>query len=94
MAGTVQATPDDLITCEKCHGFYAVEVPPDGAEPRVKCKACGHIREVPVAPVQQKAEDGKEAKWTVIGPDGKVMTYPSWEKLVESRHPSAMLDVE
>jgi len=87
--GTGKPAPDDLLTCERCHGFYAVEVPPDGSEPRVRCKACGHVREVSIAPVQEKSAGGSGGKWTVIGPDGKVMTFPSWEKLVESRHPSA-----
>ncbi|MDF2696870.1 MAG: hypothetical protein K0S65_5253, partial [Labilithrix sp.] len=87
MPGTAETAPDDLLTCERCHGFYAVEVPEDGGEPRVRCNACGHIREVSTAPVQKKEEEGK---WTVIGPDGKVMTFGSWEKLVESRRPGAL----
>jgi hypothetical protein len=86
MAAPAQAASDDLLTCERCHGFYAVEVPPNG-EPRVRCNSCGHIREVAVAPVPKSEEEGK---WTVIGPDGKVMTFGSWDKLVESRHTNAV----
>jgi hypothetical protein len=90
MAGTTSATTDDRLACEKCHGFYAVEVPegPD-AKPRVRCNACGHIRELDIAPVQKPEEKGK---WTVIGPDGKVMTFGSWEKLVGSGRPPALAE--
>ncbi len=85
MTGTTEGAPDDLLTCERCHGFYAVQVPEDGGEPRVRCNACGHIREVAITP----APTEQAGKWTVIGPDGKVMTFGSWDKLVESRRPPA-----
>jgi tetratricopeptide (TPR) repeat protein len=88
MAGTAQGAPEDLLTCEQCHGFYAVEVPADGSDPRVRCNSCGHIREVENAPVKKTGDSGK---WTVIGPDGKTRTYPTWEKLVESRRGSAVV---
>lgn len=85
MATTTEGAPDDLLKCERCGGIDAVQVPEEGGEPRVRCSACGHVREDASAPAPK--EDA--GKWTVIGPDGAVMTFSSWEKLVASRCPPA-----
>lgn len=83
MAGTAQAA--DLIRCDRCTGHYVVDAASDGS-PRVRCNQCGHVREVTVPP----APASVPGKWTVIGPDGKAMSFDTWEELTESRRPSAI----
>lgn len=83
MAGTAQAA--DRIRCDRCTGHYVVDAASDGS-PRVRCNKCGHLREAPEPP----APASIPGKWTVIGPDGKAMSFDTWEELTESRRPSAI----
>lgn len=88
MAGGAQAASDELLTCERCHGFYSVEPPKDNdSKPRLRCNACGHAKELTEPP--KKSEE--VGKWTVIGPDGKVMTFGSWEELAHAQRPSQVV---
>lgn len=82
MAGTAQAAA--LTPCDRCTGHYVVDASGDG-KPRVRCNKCGHRREVP-----EPAPASIPGKWTVIGPDGKAMSFDTWEELTESRRPSAL----
>ena len=83
MAGTAQAA--DRIRCDRCTGHYVVDAASDGS-PRVRCNECGHLREGS----EQPAPASIPGKWTVIGPDGKAMSFDTWEELTESRRPSAI----
>jgi TolA-binding protein len=82
MAGSAQAA---VIPCDRCSGHYVVDAASDGT-PRVRCNKCGHVRQT-LAPPAPASIPGK---WTVIGPDGKAMSFDTWEELTESRRPQAM----
>jgi tetratricopeptide (TPR) repeat protein len=76
---------DEFHACERCHGFVTVEAV-DGEKVRVKCTSCGHTRDA--QPQSQTTQTA--SKWTVIAPDGQVMTFGSWEELTQSRRPPPM----
>lgn len=74
----------DRIRCDRCTGHYVVDAASDGS-PRVRCNKCGHVREA-----AEPAPASIPGKWTVIGPDGKAMSFDTWEELTESRRPQAI----
>src|SRR5262249_25007972 len=39
------------------------------------------------------ATDDASKKWTVIGPDGQVMTFGSWEELIRAPRPSVITTI-
>lgn len=75
-----QVASDDLLTCERCDGLVTVEAADDG-KTRVRCKSCGHTRDGQ----PQSQTNQTNSKWTVIAPDGQVMTFGSWAELIEAR---------